>query len=194
MTSFDDGSILTLEPLIDAIRRGVEARGWSLSGLQKTTSHQFEGRWEGESTRSAYLFFHPDDGPDFVSVDVYLDETGRGLTGNLALVVDLVQLGTMGDAERALGAFADASARELDQRHKRPITLRLRLLDAAHETVEAETEVRFKVRIPKRAIAAGGGGVAAFADETVRGFERLLGAPEISRFSPPEAPNGTPIP
>ena len=58
-----------------------------LSGLQKTTSHQFEGRWQGESSRSAYLFFHDDARPDYVSIDVFLDETTRGLKGNLALVL-----------------------------------------------------------------------------------------------------------
>jgi hypothetical protein len=33
--------LLTLEPLIEAIRSGIEDSGWELSGLQKTTSHQF---------------------------------------------------------------------------------------------------------------------------------------------------------
>ena len=56
--------ILTLEPLVDAVREGVESAGWHLSGLQKTTSLEFEGRWEGESTRSAYLFFHRADESD----------------------------------------------------------------------------------------------------------------------------------
>ena len=80
--------IYTLEPLIEAVRAGVESTDWKLSGLQKTTSHQFEGKWEGESTRSAYLFFHLPNGPDYASIDVYLDETTQGLAGNLALVVD----------------------------------------------------------------------------------------------------------
>ena len=83
-----EAELLTLEPLIDSVRRGVEGAGWELSGLQKTTSHQFEGRWEGASSRRAYLFFHLPDGPDHVSVDVFLDETTRGLTGNLALVIE----------------------------------------------------------------------------------------------------------
>ena len=30
-----------------------------------------EGRWEGEATRSAYLFFHSDAAPDFVSIDAF---------------------------------------------------------------------------------------------------------------------------
>ena len=52
----NEGPLLTLEPLLDAVRLGVEDAGWTLSGLQKTTSHEFDGRWAGESTRSAYLF------------------------------------------------------------------------------------------------------------------------------------------
>lgn len=188
MTPRDEGSILTLEPLIDAIREGVEARGWTLSGLQKTTSHQFEGRWEGESTRSAYLFFHPPDGPDFVSIDVYLDETSRGLTGNLALVADLVPFGALGDADEALSALGGASARELDQRHKRPITLRLRLVDAADAPSDAESEVRFKIRIPGRVMEEGTSAVIGFVDEAMLGFGRLLDAPELARFAPDDDP------
>lgn len=184
MTSPDEESILTLEPLIDAIREGVEARGWTLSGLQKTTSHQFEGRWEGESTRSAYIFFHPPGGPDFVSVDVYLDETSRGLTGNLALVADLVSFGELGDVHRALTRLGGASARELDERHERPVTLRLRMADAAEAAPAADSEVRFKIRIPKRVIVEGANGVIAFVRESMLGFERLLETPELARFAP----------
>jgi hypothetical protein len=176
--------ILTLEPLIEAVREGVQARGWTLSGLQKTTSHQFEGRWEGDSTRSAYLFFHDPHGPDHVSVDVYLDETTRGLTGNLALVVDLLAYGDLGDAAEVLATLGEASARELDRRNKRPVTLRLRLVDAAEAVEHADTEVRFKVRIPKRAIQAGASEVERFSQEALQGFERLLGAPELARFTP----------
>ena len=94
-------SFLTLEPLIDALREAIEAAGWSLSGLQKTTSHQFEGRWEGESTRSAYLFFHRADGPDFASVDGYLDATAP----------DPEQR----EAERELRAQSEQMRRELEK-------------------------------------------------------------------------------
>lgn len=181
----DEGTdpILTLEPLIEAVREGVQGRGWTLSGLQKTTSHQFEGRWEGDSTRSAYLFFHPPDGPDHVSVDVYLDETTRGLTGNLALVVDLVAYGDLGDAGDVLAVLGEASARELDRRNKRPVTLRLRLVDAAEAVELADTEVRFKIRIPKRVIQAGASEVERFSQEALHGFGRLLDASELARFT-----------
>ncbi|MDX1494578.1 MAG: hypothetical protein R3253_10990 [Longimicrobiales bacterium] len=180
-----DEAILTLEPLIEAVREAVEDEGWTLSGLQKTTSHQFEGRWEGDSTRSAYLFFHPPDGADHVSVDVYLDETSRGLTGNLALVVDLKAFGEMGNVDEALGRLGEASARELDRRNKRPITLRFRLADAAEAVEHADTEVRFKVRLPRKSIAAGMSAIRAFTRETMNGFQRLRGASELHRFLRP---------
>ena len=94
--------ILTLEPFVDAVRRAIEARSWSLSGVQKTTSYEYEGRWAGETTRSAYLFFHPHEGlpavgeVDAVSLDVFLDETSKGMTGNLALVIEGPELAVGG--------------------------------------------------------------------------------------------------
>lgn len=174
--------ILTLEPLIDAVRDAVAGEGWELSGLQKTTSHQFEGRWDGDSTRSAYLFFHQPDRLEHVSIDVYLDETSRGLTGNLALVVDLLALGSLGDAREALTVLGEVSARELDRRHKRPVTLRLRLSDAAEAVERADTEIRFKIRIPRKAMGAGHAAVVAFCQEAVHGFVRVLVAPELQRL------------
>lgn len=192
MTGSDGAALLTLEPLIDAIREGVEGAGWELSGLQKTTSHQFEGRWEGESTRSAYVFFHAPMGPDYASVDVYLDETSRGLTGNLALVVDLRPLGTLGSVETVLRALAAEASSVLDANQRRPLTLRLRLGDADTDMAEAETEVRFKVRIPRGTIEAGARAVTALARESVASFERLLRSSELSQLAPQEFEDGTP--
>jgi hypothetical protein len=178
-------AILTLEPLIDAVREGVEGAGWELSGLQKTTSHEFEGRWEGESTRSAYLFFHSTSAPEPVSVDVYLDETSRGLTGNLALVVDLVPLGALGRPSEVLRALGALSRRALPSGHTTPLTLRLRLQDGSSESAEAETEVRFKLRLPKSVIAAGPKAVGSLTATTIAAFERILAAPELQRYIEP---------
>ena len=189
MSSPEGGDILTLEPLIEAIREGVEAEGWELSGLQKTTSHQFEGRWEGESTRSAYLFFHPSGGRPDVSVDVYLDETTRGLTGNLALVADLRPLHRIGDPEEVLRALGRLSAGVLDGGRRRPLTFRLRLSDAAENPKAAEVEVRFKVRIPRGAIRRGGEAVSGLAREVVVAFATLLDAPTLTELMPePDSP------
>lgn len=177
--------LLTLEPLIDAVREGVEASGWRLSGLQKTTSHQFEGKWEGDSTRSAYLFFHREDGPEWASVDVYLDETSRGLSGNLALVVDgrvLSELGDVGELLRTLGAVARA---HLPEGHRTPITLRLRLDAPGAEPGSATSEVRFKLRIPRAALDAGPRAVTSLSSATAERFTALLVAVELQPLIDP---------
>lgn len=167
---------------MDAVRRGVETAGWPLSGLQKTTSLEFEGRWEGESTRSAYLFFHRNDAGDDVSVDVYLDETSRGLTGNLALVVDLASLGEIGDPAEVLAELGRLSKRRMPAGSTAPVTLRLRLPDGAKEPATAEVEIRFKLNLASRIIAAGGGEIRRFAAESVAAFERILDAGELERY------------
>jgi hypothetical protein len=171
--------ILTLEPLIEAVRAGVEGAGWALSGLQKTTSHQFEGRWEGESTRSAYLFFHSVSGPEWASLDVYLDETGRGLTGNLALVVDLAPPRSLGPAQALLKAMAELAGSALDDGLRRPLTLRFRLSDVDGDVGDAETEVRFKARLARGTLEAGEAAVRDFSAEVVAAFEQMLRSPEL---------------
>ena len=173
-------AFLTLEPLIDALREGIEASGWDLSGLQKTTSHQFEGRWEGESTRSAYLFFHRADGPDFASVDAYLDETGRGVSGNVALVVDLRPLGSIGDSGQVLSALSRLSARELTRGQRRPLSLRFRLDDAEDAAADADTEVRFKVRLPRAMLQGGRSEMDPWLERVVSGFAEILRSPELA--------------
>lgn len=188
------GPLLTLEPLVDAVRDGVEAAGWELSGLQKTTSHQFEGRWEGESTRSAYLFFHHPAGRDDTSVDVYLDETSSGgLRGNLALVVDGPALGALGDLRTAMEVLGRAASERLPEGYRTPVTLRFRLRDAGGAAGEATSEIRFKLQIPRVAIEAGGSAVSALASATVGAFEALVRHPGVRRYAP-DAREGGPAP
>jgi hypothetical protein len=177
--------ILTLEPLVDAVRDGVEASGWQLSGLQKTTSHQFEGKWAGDSTRSAYLFFHRADGPDWASVDVYLDETSRGLSGNLALVVDGCALAELGDVDGALHMLGGITRAYLPEAYRTPITLRLRLADPLADPGTADSEVRFKLRIPRAALDAGPGAVTDLARDTAGRFTRMLEAAELRSLLDP---------
>ena len=177
--------ILTLEPLIDAVREGVVAAGWSLSGLQKTTSHQFEGRWDGDSTRSAYLFFHSDDLDVPASVDVYLDETSRGLTGNLALVTDLRPLGSLAEVRAVLEELKGLAEAALPQRWRRPLTLRFRLPDASEAVADAEAEVRFKVRIAATVVEEGHAAVTELCRAVVVAFGVILAAPELGELSDP---------
>jgi hypothetical protein len=179
----DEPTIHTLEPLMEAVREGVESAGWELSGLQKTTSHQFSGRWEGESTRSAYLFFHMAPGPEHAGIDVYLDETSQGLTGNLALVLDLRPLGQLGGARAALRALGLLSGAALPTGLRTPLTLRLRLEDVGDDPVDAEAEVRFKLRIPRRTIRKGPAAVRALAAESVSAFEAILIDPRLVPYA-----------
>jgi len=83
-----------------------------MGAVRSPEDHQpsvFEGRWDRESTRSAYLFFHLDAGPQDVSIDVYLDETSGGLMGNMELVVDLIILHNLGRVRTSLGILGELS-------------------------------------------------------------------------------------
>lgn len=175
--------LLTLEPLIEAVRDGIERAGWALSGLQKTTSHEYEGRWAGQTSRSAYLFFHRPGGPEGVSVDVFLDETSTGLHGNLALVVEGPSLRGLGDPEAALDAVAGAARDSLAAGYHAPVSLRLRLDDATRAAAEAEIEYRIKLRLPARALRSGASAVSALATTTVGAFERILEHPGLRRHA-----------
>lgn len=183
MSEGAERTLFTLEPLIAAIRDGVESAGWELSGLQKTTSHQFEGRWEGESTRSAYLFFHRRDGADDASVDVYLDETSKGLKGNLALVVEGREPSRTGDVPNVLSGLGRLASEALLEGYRTPVSLRFRLPDGDADVSDADVEIRFKVRIPGTAIEAGASAVSALASASVRAFEGLLDEPELGSWA-----------
>lgn len=174
--------VLTLEPLLEAVQDGIERAGWDLSGLQKTTSLQFEGRWEGESTRSAYLFFHREGLPDWVSLDVFLDETSKGLKGNFALVIDGPELGELGPMEDLLPALAAVSKDALPEGYSTPVSVRLRLPRASSEPAEADSEFRLKLRIPKRAYEAGPDALSALASASVTAFEAALQHPGLRPF------------
>ena len=171
----------TLEPLIEAVRDGVEASGWALSGLQKTTSYDFEGRWAGDSTRSAYLFFHSE-GYEGVSVDVYLDETSRGLRGNLALVLDLRPPTELPSASAVLEGLARSTGVHLPEGYRTPVTLRLRLPDRDSPPDAAELEARLKLTLPKAALDAGASAISALCSATVAAFERVLADPVVEQW------------
>ncbi len=178
----NEGPLLTLEPLIEAVRAGVEDAGWTLSGLQKTTSHEFEGRWAGESTRSAYLFFHQPRGRDPVSVDVFLDETSRGLGGNLTLAIAGPSLGELGDFRAALERLARVADRELTPGHRTPVTLRATVPERNARAEDAYTECRFRLTIPAVAIDAGARVVRTLSTATVESFEALLATRVVVDF------------
>ncbi len=166
------------------MREGLDDAGWELSGLQKTTSYEFEGRWAGDSSRSAYLFFHRPGSPDWASIDAFLDETSRGLKGNLALVIDGPELRELRDPERAIAGLAELARRSLPEGYRAPVTLRYRLPGLTEDPAEADTEIRFKLLLPKKAMISGFSAVAALAAATARAFQKVLDSPGLQPYSP----------
>jgi hypothetical protein len=177
--------LLTLEPLLEAVRVGIEHAGWALSGLQKTTSHEFEGRWAGESTRSAYLFFHREDLPDSVSVEAFLDETSRGLRANLSLVLDGPKLGRLGPAKEVLRRVRAAARETLPDPGRSPVSVKLTMPGRVEEPADADTQIRVKMIIPGVAVESGATAVSALASSAVAAFEGLLECPEVAELLPP---------
>jgi hypothetical protein len=177
--------LLTLEPLLEAVREGVLEAGWALSGLQKTTSHEYDGAWAGESTRSAYLFFHRDDLPEEVSVEAFLDETSQGLRGNLALVLEGPSLARLGSVRGVLRRVKHAVQETLPPGYRTPVSLRLASARAEEGPEEAEVQLRVKLQIPGAAVEAGAAAVSSLASVTVGSFEALLERPEVAELLPP---------
>jgi ABC-type enterobactin transport system permease subunit len=97
-------------------------------------------------------------------------------------VVYLVPHAELGEPAEALRRFAALTLSCLPYEHARPVTLRLRLQDGASDPGRAETEVRFKVRIPRAVVAVGAGAVRRLSEAAVRGFERILGSAELARY------------
>ncbi len=159
--------LLTLEPLLEAVREGVSNAGWELSGLQETTSHQLQGLWDGQNSRSAYLFFHNDRMPDFMSVDVFLDETTKGLRGSLALVVEGPDLSELGGMTDLLASLVRVSTDCMPEGYRAPITVRLRTEGPDTAPDAASSEVRPKLHIPAKALKAGAASVSALASSAV---------------------------
>ncbi len=187
----DSEPLLTLEPLLEAVREGLQGAGWRLSGLQKTTSYEFEGRWAGESTRSAYLVYHRDGLPDWVSMDVFLDETSRGLKGNLALVVEGPPLAGARDPGRVLSGLVKVASPFLPAGHQAPLTLRYNLESLRADPERARTECRFKLQLSRDALAAGSASITALAWSTARAFEQILASEDILPFLEGEDPHSS---
>ena len=180
------GPFLTLEPFLETVRGTIEDGGWILSGLQKTTSYEYEGRWAGESTRSAYLFFHRGGADEDGSLDVFLDETSHGLTGNLALVLAGPRLQEVGDVRAAVDRLARIARAGVPGGLTSPLTLRIRLPRADVPAERAEVEYRFKVMVPRTAVAGGARTVAVVVRSTLEAFRGIEAHDELAVLLPGE--------
>ncbi len=177
--------LLTLEPLITVVRDALSGAGWKLSGLEKTTSHEFVGRWEGGGSRRAYLFFHCDRVADFVRIDSFLEESPRGLRGDLALVFAAPELADLTPMPQFLAALSRMTVDCMPEGYKIILSVKLRLEGPREDPRDAETEVRLRLPIPAGAIDAGGYAVSSLVSLAVAGFERMTGHETFAMLGDP---------
>ena len=109
-----------------------------------------------------------------MSIDVFLDETTKGLKGNLALVVSGPEMGLLEPMPDFLAALAKVTTDCLPEHYHTPFVVRLRMDGPEDDPHTAETEVRIKLTIPSEALDAGASAVSALASATTTAFERSL--------------------
>lgn len=172
--------LTTLEPLMDAVQQGITDGGWTLSGMQKTTSRRFEGRWEDQDSRTAYLFFHCDHVPEWVSVEAFLDETSDGLRVNLALVIDGPRLRALEHTAQLLDRLADVVHDTLPRGYRTPVAVRYRMRNPDGESGDADSEIRLKLHFPAVAMDSGASAVTTLARVVVDAFGRALEHPSMN--------------
>lgn len=168
-------SIETIEPLLAIVVPFFEARGWQLSGVQKTTSYAYEGAWADSELRSAYAFFHQveDEEGSGPSLEAFIDETDEGLDGGLSLVLDGPSLGEEPDVASVLRRAAELGAGVLPLEMPAPVTVTYSH-PGRREAESANVKVRFKGRIPGGANRAGRRAVEATLATIASGFDEIL--------------------
>ena len=105
---------------------------------------------------------------------MFLDETTKGLKGNLALVVSGPEMGLLEPMPDLIAALAKVTADCLPEHYHTPFVVRLRMDGPEDDPHTAETEVRIKLTIPSEALDAGASAVSALASATTTAFERSL--------------------
>jgi hypothetical protein len=111
-----------------------------------------------------------------------LDETSKGLKGNLALVIDGPELRGIPDPHGALSQLGDLAQEALPQGYRTPVTLRYRLPKPGRDPGDADSEIRFKIYIPAKAVQAGSSAVAELARVASRAFMSILRRRELAPF------------
>ena len=78
--------------------------------------------------------------------------------------------------------LATVARSALPEGYRIPLTLRYRLPGLRADPGESDTEYRFKLYIPPKALSAGHSAVGDLAATTARSFERMLEAKDLDRF------------
>ncbi|NNF28096.1 MAG: hypothetical protein HKN73_12795 [Gemmatimonadetes bacterium] len=165
----------TLEPLLSVLRPLLEEGGWVLSGLQKTTSYEYDGAWEGTTLRSAYAFFHleGDDEGDGPSLEAYLDETEEGLEGALSLVMAAPGPDREPGVAGLMGTALDTAAHAIPDGIPAPVSITYSGRPGATGPSSIQARVRFKARMPSTAIAGGERTLQSVTRTLLEAFEEI---------------------
>ena len=166
----------TLEPLLSVLRPLLEEGGWVLSGLQKTTSYEYEGAWEGATLRSAYAFFHrqTDEGGDGPSLEAYLDETEEGLEGALSLVMDAPGPDREPRVADVLRRALETAAGAIPEGIPAPVSITYSGRPGSTGASSIGARVRFKARIPAAAMRGGERTLGAVTRTLLEAFDDIL--------------------
>ena len=166
--------IETLEPLLQVVRAVLESNRWSLSGVQKTTSYEYEGPWEGQTLRSAYAFFHrvgtPEEGP---SIEVFIDESDEGVDGALSLVVEGPAVERESDVRAVLVGAVETAGEALPSELPAPVSISYGH-PGRRPPEAARVKVRFKAKLPRPAVKGGERTVRATLATILEAFEHVL--------------------
>ena len=118
-------------------------------------------------------------------MEAFLDETSRGLQGNLTLVVAGPRCEDLGPASAVLERVATAASETFPDSCRVPLSLRLHLPGSQLPAGRAEVQVRIRVHLPEGRLEGGALAVHHFVQAAVGAFESLLERPEVAELLPP---------
>ena len=117
------------------------------------------------------------------------DTVQRGLCGRVISRFEEKGLKIVGMKMMQIdGDLAGLARSALPGGYRTPLTLRYRLPRLEGNPAESDTEYRFKLYIPRKALSTGHSAVAALAASTALAFREILNSQELRPFLAPEEP------
>ncbi len=165
----------TLEPFLSVLRRDIEAGGWVLSGLQKTTSYEYDGAWEGGTLRSAYGFFHlvGDENGEGPSLEAFVDESHASLDGALSLVMKAPGPERVPGVADLLAVALSLVERAVPEGIPAPVSVTYSSSPGRTGPEAVDATVRFKARVPGSAVQGGERTIRAVTCTILKAFEEV---------------------
>ncbi|MDH3223662.1 MAG: hypothetical protein OEO23_08090 [Gemmatimonadota bacterium] len=165
----------TLEPFLSVLRRNIEAGGWVLSGLQKTTSYEYDGAWEGGTLRSAYGFFHlaGDGNGEGPSLEAFVDEAETSLDGTLSLVMKAPGPERVPGVADLMEVALSLVERTVPEGIPAPVSVTYSSSPGRTGPESVDATVRFRARVPGSAVQGGERTIRAVTCTILEAFEEV---------------------